>query len=755
MNQHIGLSYAVSGQEQIINAFAQIFRAGTHAINKLDAMQIKLQSVASGLTQLIGPVQNVARIFGEMNGTAAAAKTQVGGLAASMGALKREASGFKMPKIVMPQMASMGGDARDSAMPVGGRAAAQGLFGSLGAAGFMMRYQAYMAAARAAKFGLVDVGMGRTRVGIDEALGELSAVGFDKIQKNQTEIAGRKYSERFPNVTTEEYVKGMSQTASAFDVNRLGVTTLERLNEAALMMGKLGKMNPEAAGEFQSKLLNQYLAAQDKATYRAITEGGKANVRGFGNVDLAGMSEKMMAMVAKSMEISNIWGKGAMDFMSYAGPIMSQNKWDPSTMLAFAGTLVDAGFKGAKSGRAMQDLFLRMPENFAKLEMLQAGTLKQGAKGVYKEMQEAEAKARAARVRKLMTDDKKFIPYMQQLMPQAMALAQKAGQDPKYSTSLVKDFGFSKYFLPQIMAMSSEGFFERLINQSQQIKGADFSGLQKKVEESVDSVGMGWKKLVNQSDRLWQAMANGSGVMGTFTSKLAGAAGWLASHFEEGNKTDLMKQRIDQWQKAGMDKQGNVKDISAVKSLPEIKDEINKWMGLQWREGLRLIPKPGQDASQFEKDEYKEKRQELFDRIHKGGKDLYYHARTKGGMFANPDGQTQEDVTIAQEKLRVQNLFNSAVEKTSGVLSDAVQWMERFRQGLVNAKLAPDHSQSKSQFSVGAGQGGGSAPTQVNPTINVRIGNKEIKDVVAEVVAETTERNHLEHRTPWGARFVR
>ena len=349
MIQEIGIQFGAKGVESILEDFNKIDKRITETANKFMALASQLSTlgkVAPGFKELDMAMESLS---GKTQTTAKA----MGSLSANIHSAAQGAEKLKGINNVLTGGSSGGG-----------------LFGGGGigqALPYMIQWRALSAAIQGGKYAFTDILAGGSREKMAGALGELSAVGFNKQQKGMAERSARDYTSKFYDTSAVDVVKAMSQTASAYSVEKLGVSMISRMNEAAMNAAKLSKMPEEAMAEVLSKFTNSYLSSMDKATYKALQSGERANVRGYGNVNIAEMYEKTSAMLAKTIEVSNIWGKQVGEFMQYAGPVMAQRGWDPATMMAYAGVMSDLGFKGQKSGRAMKDTLTGSAEDFARL----------------------------------------------------------------------------------------------------------------------------------------------------------------------------------------------------------------------------------------------------------------------------------------------------------------------------------------------------------------------------------------------------
>ena len=122
-----------------------------------------------------------------------------------------------------------------------------------------------------------------------------------------------------------------------------------KMNESNINAGLLSKMGPERMAEQLSKLTLWVLGAQEKKIYDVLMGGGRADVKGYGkDVNIAEIHNKNASMLSKVVEKSSAWGTGLSDFWQYAGAPTQIKGWDVGSSLAYAGTMMDVGFKGSQ-----------------------------------------------------------------------------------------------------------------------------------------------------------------------------------------------------------------------------------------------------------------------------------------------------------------------------------------------------------------------------------------------------------------------
>ena len=612
MIQDIGIRFGAKDVDTVINAFNQIDERMALTMAKMDAFASNFKSMGIAAT---GALNTIGKGWGDLRGKTQSVAENVRKVSNAM--LDASKHGEKLKGVV---------NAFGNANKKGG------MFGDLGKAlPYMIQWRAISGAIDAGKYLFNDILGARSRKDMAGALGELSAVSFSGTQKGQAEINAREYSSKFADTQSTDVIKAMSQTASAFSVKELGISMITRMNEAAIHAAKLSKMPEEAMAELLSKFTNSYLATMDKATYNALQGGGRADVRGYGQVNLGEMYQKNAAMIAKTVEVSNIWGKQIGDFMQYAAPVAAQRGWDTSTMLAWSGVMADMGFKGAKAGRAEKSMLLDQADSFAALMGWYEGTHKTGLKGKAKKTQKEREKLGTARVNEAMSDPKKWAEFLRGAVPAiqaAMSAMKTEGLD------IPKEFGFSKEFLPQFLSKMNEGALERFDRFLELIRNADWEGLERMRKDQVADTGYAHEKLGIAWDRLVQSIAKGENAITRSLAGLANVFNWAAKQFEKGNTADDIKKELtkthSRWEeerKSSVDKDREYSpgQYTAQRGPVALAQEADKLLKQLYDEKVKTLPALPKDATPSEVEIRKRKVQEMWDDVNKVKEEVVQH----------------------------------------------------------------------------------------------------------------------------------
>lgn len=426
---------------------------------------------------------------------------------------------------------------------------------------FMLRYRMYSAALDAGFYTMNDILLGRSRQELAKGLADLSAVAFTSAQKKQTEYAAQQFSMRFWNTTTEEYVGAMSETASAFEIDKIGFSNLQRMNEAAIKLGKLSKMGAEQAADLMSGIVLQVMNRLPEQVRDALNRGASADVKGYGVTDIGGIAEKIAAQSAKAIQLSTVWGPGIAGAFKYMLPELMEKGWDVSAALAFLGATKSQGFPAEQIGRATKELFLSAPLDFARAMLMSterwADETQGYTKAEAKELNEKRTKLLGkAIIDKVFSDPDKF----QENMPKLYQFVKSA--ESKWGKFAVEDMGFSKYFMSVFRMMGQQGTMDTFKFHRQAIDKAEYSAMTEMVVEQLDDAGTAWMRISSSFTRFYQTMADSqfahgvakpvSYIMDFFTTyaqvpklmaKLSREQGWsregAIKHFDEGLRKPL------------------------------------------------------------------------------------------------------------------------------------------------------------------------------------------------------------------------
>jgi hypothetical protein len=686
VNQEIGIAFSVTGHDKIIQAVQAVETRFDSLGGKLQSWTQQMHRLAGGFQQAAGFLRDFGAGLGTMSGQVRTASTALGGIHSNIDSINRTRmnpnifdpvarSAETAKKAVSDLATSVGAATKKVGAATAGPGAVVGMPGATGGGskggslssgnllglipGFWLRWQLLSAGLHGAH------ALGRGAVAADrkqmaEALGLLSSVGFGAQEKDLTEAAGHRFAQKLPSVAPEQYVKTMSQTASAFDVNKLGLGQLQAMNEAAIMAGKIAQMDPSKAAEQLSKITLGYGMAQGGETYKALTGGGRANVRGFGNVNLGEMYQQNAAWMAKIVEKSNIWGTGVMDFMQYAAPTMAQHGWNPAAQMAWAGAMADSGYKGAKAGRASKDMMAR-PEALARLMMLgnreMAQDLTTGKIGPVDPML---LRQRTAQVSQAMQDPQKFAALITDTLSKNMHLAQRLKTDEQFGLNMVKDLGMSRDFLPALTSILSSGFIERFKEFLEALSSANMQGLAAQSAESVSDTYYQWQQLENAASSFWKSIQKSKGAISRAVGGLADIFDKAREGSDRQNQADILTgiaKKYGPFRKPEDALEASAMDIQKEK----LRKELNEAMDKGYQQDLRnLGPRPGKE-NPLEQEEWDRRKNLLWNQWRDLGTDIF-EKRTENSI-----------------------LPNSVREEFSSNMNSVISGLGQFRDALANA----------------------------------------------------------------------
>ena len=382
---------------------------------------------------------------------------------------------------------------------------------------FMLRYRLYSSIFEGAMYAVNDILMGRARQDLAKQLGELTAVAFNSSQRKEAEVAAQIYSTKFWNTTTEEYVKAMAMTATAFDVNKIGFKNLERMNEAAIGMSKISQMTADKSAELMTGMIMQIMSRLPEDARQKLQAGESTFIKGYGEKNLGGIAETIAAQSAKAIQVATIKGSGIASAFRHALPVMLEQGWDVAAGLSFVSMMKNMGFHEGQIGRGTKDMMITAPTDFAKA-VLYGSTDKYGQtyfkeegfldgqgqvldkKGA-KEWNDKAVNILSGKIRKSFGDPEEYSKMMV-LIGQKISIAQSKGID------LVKELGLSKDFLAQILAYTQPGAQAVFQAIRQEIDKADISEMTQMVIEQLNDAGTAWIRISNAFNNLFQTMAD-------------------------------------------------------------------------------------------------------------------------------------------------------------------------------------------------------------------------------------------------------
>ena len=510
MIQELGINISAQGAAHAAQEFNNI-------ASSLQKLKVNIQGVHAGM-QSLNTVNLTPNVAGLERASASIARFSTSTIA-SVNQVKASIAGLQT-SLAGLNKASIGTGAGGGGMFGGGAGSHGSPFGSLGnMAGFMARWTALLGVIRAVEYGTNDILMGKARKGIAEEMIGLAAISADKGQRGILEGRAHEFSQKYPVVTSEEYLRSASQTGSALNINKLGAGKLANINEANILAAKMMKQSPESLSENVSKIESAHLA-QFPGAKDALESGKKVNLPGYGMVGLEEYHKRNLAMSYKVVEKTNLWGQGLMDFWSYAGSSMLSQGGQISDVLTMAGVVSDLGFKGAKAGRMVKSLGLS-PEALSNLVMLGQGQFKMGMSPDEKRQYSEQRRPAMARVSELSGTAAGQAELGKLLLP-GILTALNASKDPNIGLSLVKDLGLSRESLPQLLSLYSAGGPEKIKALSEDIKGANYQEIINKMDDVLGDSGNALKKLSNS----WAGFA---ATASQYTGEIVGTMNHVSS----------------------------------------------------------------------------------------------------------------------------------------------------------------------------------------------------------------------------------
>jgi len=545
VDQTIGIGYQVDGVQQVVEA-------NKHVIASFEAVANKLVGVGTSVTGAIAPIMNFAKGLSALGNAAASIKdlgvkgaklgdffkgsssmgtaarnaelfnkaitdtpAKASAAASALGALSTAverynvAMGTAKGYQIAPMKVNKAGEPIPFQQPGGGGSGRKpkmapddtgnflmdSIWGK--APWFLLRYRMWSAGIQAAQYGATDIGLGRSRQKMAHSLGELSPLGFDQNLKKDTEFAAKMFSQKFWTVSAESYIQAMTQTASAFDVSAIGFGNMQKMNEASIKVSMISKMSVEKTAELMTKTMLAFMTKLPEEVSRQLQSGGKADVKGFGNVDIGGLSQGIAAQIGKTIAVSAIWGPGIQSAFRYILPSVLDRGWSMPASLALVAATSDLGFQPGQSGRGAKDLFEGEGDPFAQMIMKRTG-LWRDTKGLNLTPEQKKLNKdhntqymnaiRSKLVNKYMGDED-IAPDFLKAMGGIMKDLEAEG------FNIVKEFGVSKNWIPLIRSVTSEGFATRYKEMKDKIANSVDADLTKTVLETLLDAGTAYERV--------------------------------------------------------------------------------------------------------------------------------------------------------------------------------------------------------------------------------------------------------------------
>lgn len=591
MIQDIGINISATGAQAVASEFNQIATSMQNFQRSVNDFSASIKRLSGRTETLFTKASKLNDVGAHFSTFATRASTAVAGLSVEMGKL-----GTSITAIEKATRSSSGGGS-------GGGAAGGflgGLFGgAMGPFGFMARFMAFHQALRGMQYGVTDILMGKSREEIAKANLDLAAVSANKEQRGMIEAQAHKFASKYGVVEAPEYINAAAQTASALEIQKLGAGTIGQITEQNVVGAKMTSMNQSAFAEAQSKIMSSYLSRFDAAVGQTLKSGGYATLPEFGRVNLQELHGKIVAMTAKVVEKTNIWGQGLMDFYSYAGSMAGEKGMPLADVFAMGGVLSDLGFKGAKSGRALKSILAGQAEPLANLLMIADNKYKMDMSKDEKKAFTEDRRSYAARINQLSESAEGQAQLSKMLAP-GLAKAMMMSKDPNVALSLTKDLGISADFLPQVLALYKDSAAKMITDLTEQIRNATFGDTVSKFEDATKDAGWQTKKL----SATWSGFVTSlTTTVNNMIGDVAEATGLTAAlnrgkeFFDKQNADKKKREFVEGLDKRPTGGSGDYSEVSGedimkLQSPQTITESVNKWLRDQWlnRKGLAKTP---------------------------------------------------------------------------------------------------------------------------------------------------------------------
>jgi hypothetical protein len=590
MDQTIGIGYQIDGVSQVVKANNEVIGSFDKVVGKIQ----RVSSVVGALGGSFGALKSamagmgsgtfLQSFKGSSTSINAAAKasdrfnTSIGGTPA-----RADAAASKIRELTsaVNQYSSAVGSIKPIPMsPIPGTGT--GKAGGPGVAPirprdiwsmtprFMFAWRAGSEAIQGAHYMFNDVLLGRNREKLAAGLGELSPLGFDKNLKARTEMSAKLFSQKFWTVSAESYVDAMSMTASAFNVENLGFENLQKMNEASMKLGMVSKMSMEKSSALVSKIILGLLTQMPEEISQQLQKGLKADVKGYGNVDMGGLAQGIASQVAKTVAVSSAWGPDISSAFRGALPTLLERGYSLPTALAMTSAYVDVGFQAGQGGKAIRNVYEKEPINLAK-------TLAYGAGLWQSESAQLDPQTLAQNKRQNKITTEAIMPLVnkylsnEDLAPELFNTVGKIITKAEADGISLKELGFSQYYLPMIRQMVKKPFQDRQAEARKMIESATDLELTKQVLDTLDDAGTAYKKVSSAMNDYFTTISD------------TPAAHWLAdtisTPFKYHNASNLLETYVRR----------NKLDKDATEALFQEHKSLLEWtIGPEKAEAIRL-----------------------------------------------------------------------------------------------------------------------------------------------------------------------
>jgi hypothetical protein len=453
----------------------------------------------------------------------------------------RDDRGVPLPDGVMPEEPKGGG-----------RAASQK---GLNPAYFMLRWMAMSKAIQAVGYMGTDVLLGKSRDKIAAANMDLAAIDYDKIDRKRAELEGVKFSRQLPMVSSDQYMKALSQTGSSFDIKETGPENQNKVNQTALKLAQLTKIkDPEKAVDL--------IVSQLNAVVSKMTPNERASKLSANSDWLPNKAAEIAGQMNAAIRVFPTWGKNIQDFMAMGLGTMTAKGWDLPRQLAFLGSLQAPGFKASTIGRSARTILGKEGRTVARLQMLDEGFTNFGGR---------KAKAREEELAQKWLAEMQQNPEVGQLKAaQAYERGKKLYADPMEKVGASRDFRsiMEFFFNQQFHQFMSE---KRAIIEEEGRGGT--TKIDKQLKDSIKDTTTPYQHVANELNNLSTAVTASKQSWELAT----GAVSLFAKITDSVNKGNMVSAAKDDL----ITKFGGAKTAEDLEAYKKAKAEVAKKMRSQ------------------------------------------------------------------------------------------------------------------------------------------------------------------------------
>ena len=349
---------------------------------------------------------------------------------------------------------------------------------------------------RAAKYGVTDILGGNARKDIVKENSRLFSVGMNQDEAADIEASGRRFSGKYPWVSTPEYMKTAAESGSYYP--NMPKSFWKSNAETSIKFAKSGqfKDNFQANRIFNDTIKLRLNALPAKQQQEALN--GKNNT-------LSQLQNDTYAKLGALFESSPTWAKDWGDYQKYAMATLLKRGVPFENILGRL-AVMRPGYRASTLGRADTRLFTKEAATFAKLQMGAEGiTPENTKKGQYGKL----VKQRANTISGRMSKDSAGV--FTEAYQNVENLKAQGVNDPLTSIG-----GASQNFRSAYETAIEPGINQQIAQESAKIGQNTLGRQDSKIDQNIDQLTTGMQKVTNSLGLLAESLAKTHGAFEKF-----------------------------------------------------------------------------------------------------------------------------------------------------------------------------------------------------------------------------------------------